>query len=74
MTGGGPCEEEREDERRERDQNLSVLSDWVIPDGTVSTLHKELQENREGACGDLLMYIVLGFECACMCVSAYDAP
>lgn len=74
MTGGGPCEEEREDERRERDPNLSVLSDWVIPDSTVSTLHKELQGNREGACGDLLMYIVRGFECACMCVSVYDTP
>lgn len=63
-------------EEREGSESLcgDLLSDWVIPDSTVSTLHKELQENREGACGDLLMYIVLGFECACMCVSAYDAP
>ena len=67
VTGGGPCKqetyEEGEDEGRKRDQNLSVFSDWVILDSTVSTFHKELQKTREGGRGDLLMYTVPVFEC-----------
>lgn len=51
-----------------RDQNLSVLSDWVIGDGSVSTFHKELQKNREGGGGDLLMYTVSCLACARACV------
>lgn len=76
MTGGGHCKqetyEEEEDEGRKRDQNVSVFSDWVILDGTVSTFRKQLQKTREGGRGDLLMYTVL-YQCliVCVCVRVY---
>lgn len=39
--------------REKRDQNLSVCSDWVILDSTVSTFRTELQKSREGGSGDI---------------------
>ena len=70
LTKRRTCEE-GEDEGRKRDQNLSVLSDWVVLDSTVSTFHKELQESREGGRGDLLMYTVPVLERVCVFVCVY---
>ena len=61
--------------REKRDQNLSVCSDWVILDSTVSTFRTELQKSREGGSGDIFDVYVTNVlvrahtrVCVCVCV------